>query len=1065
MEKAIKWFSGNHVAANFLMLAVVVAGFTTWFQLRKEIFPETSFDAVVVSVPYPNATPEEVVNGVIIPMEEAISDVEGIKRVTSNASRNIGALTVQVDTGYETRNVMDDVKTKIDAISNFAENAERPVHEELIVNRQILSLAISADTDDASLRKYAESIRDGLLNYESKKASGFSAKIQRSLKGAPEIKKVELASIRPFEISIEVSEDQLRQYGLSLNDVAAAVRGTSLDLPSGSVKTSSGEIVVRAVGKRYRGEDFQNIIVRTLPDGSEIRLDQVAEVIDGFEDVELTSTFNGREAVVLHVFRVGEQDTLTIAALAKEYLAQMDKPPGVEVEVWNDTSLMLQGRLDLLKRNIGWGLLLVLLVLALFLRPSLAFLVALGIPVSFAGGIWLMPELGVSINMISAFAFILVLGIVVDDAIVVGENVYTRIQGGEHPREASWKGTHEVGVVVIFGILTTMAAFTPMLGLSGVSGKIWPNIPLVVIPVLGFSLLQSKFVLPAHLALLKPTSSEPKRNPLSKLQNAISSGLLRFVDVVYTPFLALCLRFRYIVLVAFSSLVILSVALVANKWVPWEFFPKVEGEILSAKLEMPLGAPFSETQEVIRKLEEAALQLGSEIKDREGNSIVVNVLATSGMQPFQGGFSPGGPPTGTHLGEVTLELTPAKDRDISSGEIKVIWQELVGNLPGVVALSFKSETAGGGNAIDINLTGNDSDELEDAAEWATEKLREYKGVIEISNSDRRGREELIVRELTPRGKALGFNLANVMGQVRDAFYGNEVQRLQRGRDEVKVMVRYPEEERRSLANFEQMKLRTPQGGEVPILEIVEPDYGRGPATISRVDRFRTISLKGDVDLAGGYNSNEIVGRYTKEVLDVIGDKFPGVRYTYEGEQSDQRESMREMSIGFVGALMLMYVLMAIPLKSYIQPLIVMSVIPFGMVGAIAGHIFLGLNLSIMSMCGIVALAGVVVNDSLVLVDYVNRHRKKGLSVYEAATRAGARRFRPIILTSLTTFAGLMPMLLETDMQAKFLIPMAVSLGFGILFATAITLILLPSVYLVLEDIRRPFSRSKDGSLS
>ncbi|MGJ8695214.1 MAG: efflux RND transporter permease subunit [Verrucomicrobiaceae bacterium] len=1065
MEKIIKWFSGNHVAANFLMLAVVVAGFTTWFQLRKEIFPETSFDAVVVQVPYPNATPDEVTNGVIIPIEEAIADVEGIKKVTSNASRNFGAVTIQVDTGYETRNVMDDVKTNVDAIDNFAENAERPILEELIVNRQILSVAISADTDEESLRAFAEKIRDGLLNYEAPEAEGISNKISRFLKGTPEIKKVELASVRPFEISIEVPEDKLREFGLTLGEVAEAVRRTSLDLPSGSVKTGSGEIVVRAIGKRYRGEDFRTVVVKTLPDGSEVRLDEVATVIDGFEDVELTSTFNGRNAVVLHVFRVGEQDTLTVAALAKDYLENLERPPGVEISVWNDTSLMLEGRLDLLKRNMGWGLLLVLIVLALFLRPSLALLVALGIPVSFAGGIWLMPQFDISINMISAFAFILVLGIVVDDAIVVGENVYTRIQGGEHPREASWKGTHEVGVVVIFGVLTTMAAFTPMLGLSGVSGKIWPNIPLVVIPVLAFSLVQSKFVLPAHLALLKPTSSAPKRNPLSKLQHAISSGLETFVETIYTPFLKVCLTFRYIVLGAFGALVILALSLSVTGWVPFEFFPKVEGEILSAKLEMPLGAPFQDTQEVVRRLEEAALKLGAELKDKNGESVVVNALATAGMQPFQGaGFAPGGPATGTHLGEVTLELTPAKDRDISSAEIKVKWQELLGEIPGLVSLQIKSETAGGGNAIDLNLTSSDSKQLEEAAEWATERLKyDYEGVIEVSNSDRRGREELIVRELTPRGKALGLDLMSVMGQVRDAFYGNEVQRLQRGRDEVKVMVRYPESERKSLANFEEMKLRTPSGSEVPILEVLEPDYGRGPATITRVDRFRTISVRGDVDLAGGYNSNEIVARYTEEVLDELGTKFPGVRYTFEGEQSDQRDSIREMMIGFVGALMLMYVLMAIPLKSYVQPLIVMSIIPFGLVGAIAGHIFMGMNLSIMSLCGIVALAGVVVNDSLVLVDYVNRHRKDAPSILQAAMNAGARRFRPILLTSLTTFAGLMPMLLETDMQAKFLIPMAVSLGFGILFATAITLILLPCLYLVLEDVFGKTGRHREDA--
>ena len=1063
MEKIIKWFSGNHVAGNFLMLAVLLAGFSTWFQLRKEVFPETSFDAVVVSVPYPNATPEEVANGVVIPIEEAIADVDGIKRVRSTASRNVGILTVEVETGYNTRDVMGDVQTKVDGVDSFAENAEEPIFEELIVNRQILSLAITGDTDEASLRAYAEKVRDGLLNYTpsepksgKEKFGAFiknpSAEIQRFFKGPATIKKVELASVRPFEISIEVSEDVLRQYQLTLQQVAAAVRSASLDLPSGSVKTGSGEIVVRAVGRKYRGAEFREIVVKTLPDGSDLKLYQVADIVDGFEDTELDSTFNGRRAIVLHVFRVAEQDTLSVARVAKQYIASLEKQEGVGISVWNDQSTILDARLDLLMSNIGVGLVLVLIVLALFLRPSLAFLVALGIPVSFAGGIWLMPELGISINMISAFAFILVLGIVVDDAIVVGENVYTRIQGGEHPREASWKGTHEVGVVVIFGVLTTMAAFTPMLGLSGVSGKIWPNIPLVVIPVLFFSLIQSKFVLPAHLALLKPSTGELKTNPLFRLQSAIAGGLERFVLVVYTPFLKLCLRFRYIVWAAFVAMVVLAVALVATGRIPFQFFPKVEGEILSAKLEMPLGAPFSETQEAVRRLEEAALKLGLEMKDLNGNPVVVNTLATSGMQPFLAGLAPGGPAAGTHLGEVTLELVAAKERDISSEQLKTEWQRLVGEIPGVVSLTFRAETAAGGNAIDINLTGPNNDDLLAAAEWATERLKnDYKGVVDVFNSDRKGREELIVRDLTPRGKALGFDLANVMSQVRDAFYGNEVQRLQRGRDEVKVMVRYPEEERRSLANFENMKLRTPSGSEVPLLEVIEPEYGRGPATVTRVDRFRTIGLQADVDIAGGFNANEIVTRYSEEVLDQLATNFPGVTYSFEGEQSDQRDSVREMSIGFFGALLIMYVLMAIPLQSYVQPLIVMSVIPFGMVGAIAGHVVMGMNLSIMSMCGLVALAGVVVNDSLVLVDYVNRHRGEDRTVFEAALKAGARRFRPILLTSLTTFVGLVPMLLEDDMQAKFLIPMAVSLGFGILFATAITLILVPSLYVILDD--------------
>ena len=1063
MEKVIKWFSGNHVAANFLMLVVLVAGFAAWFKVRKEVFPEIAFDGVIISVPYPNATPEEVANGVVIPIEEAISDVDGIKRVTSNSDRNVGSLTVEVDTGYSTRNVMSDIQTKVDAIDNFAEEAEEPVFEELIINRQIMSLAISSDTDEKSLRTYADEVRQGLLAYEAKKPEKLGDKIQTALKGAPVIKKVEFASVRPYEISIEVSEEALKKYQLTLSEVAQAVRSASLDLPSGSVKTEAGEVVVRAVGRRYRGEDFQDLVIQSLRDGGELKLSQVAEVIDGFEDAELVSTFNGRKAVVLHVYRVAEQDTLTVARVAREYLDGLEKPEGVQVEVWGDESRVLDARLDLLKNNIGMGLVLVLVVLALFLRPSLAVLVALGIPVSFAGGLWLMPDLGVSMNMISAFAFILVLGIVVDDAIVVGENVYTRIQGGEHPREASWRGTHEVGVVVIFGILTTATAFTPMLGLSGVSGKIWPNIPLVVIPVLLFSLLQSKFVLPAHLAMLRPTTTKVSRNPLMRLQRAVAGGLERFIEKIYGPILSLCLRFRYIVWVGFVALVVVCVAIVQTGWLPFIFFPKVEGEILSAKLEMPLGVPFAETERVVKRLEKAAQQLGEELLDMNGESVVVNVLATTGQQPFQAGITPGGPPRESHLGEVTLELKPAKLREVSSDEIKTRWQELVGDIPGVVSLSFRSETAAGGNAIDINLIGANHDNLVAATRWVTGKLRnDYEGVVDVSDSYRMGREEFLVRELTPRGKSLGFNLGMVMNQVRDAFYGNEVQRLQRGKDEVKVMVRYPKKDRISLANVEGMKLRSPAGEEVPLLEVVVPEYGRGLAKVKRVDQTGAVSIQADVNTAAGYNANTIIAAFEAEVLNKLSEKFPGVRFRFEGEQSDQRESVGEMRVAFLGALLVMYILMAIPLQSYVQPLIVMSVIPFGMVGAVVGHIVMGLDLSIMSMCGIVALAGVVVNDSLVLVDYVNRHRNEGLGILEAARNAGMRRFRPILLTSLTTFAGLMPMLLEDDMQAKFLIPMAVSLGFGILFATAITLILVPSLYVILEDVRRLLGFFKFG---
>lgn len=1071
MEKAIHWFSKNHVAANFVMLLVLLAGFTTWFKLKKEVFPNVSLDAVLIQVPFPNATPEEVEDGILLPVEDAIADVDGIKRVTSTAMESMGAVTVEVETGYDVREVMTDVKTKVDAITNLPEEAEKATIEEARLDMQVMSVAVSADVDEKTLRQIGERVRDGLLDYQpappTKDFAGMKDGIMRMLRGVPKITKAELSAVRPYEISIEVSEQTLRSHQLTLGQVADAVRRSSLDLPSGSVRTSAGEVVIRAKGKRYTAKEFENVVVATKPDGSQLLLHDVAEVVDGFEDVDISSHFDGRRTVLINVFRTGEQDTLLMAEGVRDYIenvAPQDLPEGVQLELWNDASLLLDGRLSLLLRNGATGLILVFIVLALFLRPSLAFLVALGIPVSFAGGIWLMPEMDISVNMISLFAFILVLGIVVDDAIVVGENVYSRIQKGEHPREASWKGTHEVGTVVIFGILTTMAAFTPMLGLSGVSGKIWPNIPLIVIPVLLFSLLQSKLVLPSHLALLRPHSDNQNVNFIFRLQRRVAKGLERFVEHFYRPLLSWCLRFRYIVWSAFIALFFLMIGLVAGKWVPFEFMPKVEGDVVTAKLEMPVGIAFKSTEAEIEKMEKAAQRVGNRHKDIHGDPVLVHVLATAGTQPFQTGFGGQSVPIGSNVGEVTVQLSAAADRTISADEFITEWRKEIGMIAGVVELSFRQETGAGGNAIDIEISGRDLEMLQKASDHITSELAGYSGVKDISTNSRKGKREMVFDEITPAGKALGFDLASVSNQVRQAFYGDEVQRIQRGRDEVKVMVRYPEDERRSIENLEDIRLRTETGDEVPLGVVAKAVPARGPASIHRVDRKRAIKISADVDRARA-NANEVVDRFNSEVLDDLSVKFPGVKWDYLGEQKDQKDSMTEMSQKFIFALLGIYVLMAIPLKSYVQPIIVMAVIPFGIVGAVLGHIVMGMELSIMSMCGLIALSGVVVNDSLVLVEYVNRHRKEAGGLHEAVNNAGAARFRPILLTSLTTFAGLMPMLVETDMQARFLIPMAVSLGFGILFATFITLLLVPSVYVMMEDLANLFRGKKQSSES
>ncbi len=1067
---AVKWFTRNHVAGNFMMLVVLLAGFTTWFKLKKEIFPDIAIDAVSVSIPYPNATPEEAERGVVIPVEEAIADLQGIKKIRGTGAQNIGSVMVEVETGYNVRSVMSDVKSRVDAIENFPEEAETPVLEEILIKNPVMSITLTAYTDEATMRKIAERVRDDLLTYEAPKANSISTFFARIFGGVPKISQVQITGTRPYEISIEVSEEKLRKLGLKLSDIAQAVRGSTLDLPGGSVRTERGEVILRALGKRYEASAMASIPIKTMGDGSSILLGDVAELIDGFEDLDLSSRFDGENAVVINVFRVGNEDTLALSELVRTYVENSREtlPDGITLSVWNDQSVYLLGRLDLLKRNAITGLILVLGVLTLFLRPSLALLVAVGIPVSFAGGIWMMPYMGISINMISLFAFILVLGIVVDDAIVTGENVYHRIQKGEHPSIAAWKGTSEVGTIVVFGVITTMIAFTPMLGLSGVSGKIWPNIPLVVIPTLAFSLLQSKFVLPAHLALLAPRdrSEKPRSrfflkrmlDGLFALQRKIADGLETFVEKVYQPSLNFSLRWRYITAAVFISVLILTLATVGTGLIQFKFFPEVEGDILSAKVELAQGVPFEETEKAVKKIEAAAIALSEKYKADDGGSILKHVLSSAGTQPFQTGVVLGGPPRATHIGEVTLELSPAGGRSIGSEEIVAEWRRLVGTIPGVVELSMQAETASGGNAIDVNLTGPDLDRLVEATAFAKKGLESFTGTIDISDSNREGKDELRFDKLTPAGRAMGFRLENVAMQVRDAFYGNEVQRLQRGRDEVKVMVRFPQEDRRTLESLETMKIRTPSGDEVPLLQVVTLEPGRGPAVINRTDRQRSIKITADVE--PGVNANEVVSGFTEKTLSQIPLKFPGVRYSFEGEQKDQNDSVREIGLGFLASLFGMYVLIAIPLRSYLQPLIIMAVIPFGLVGAIWGHALLGMNLSIMSMCGLVALAGVVVNDSLVMVDYVNRHREESDSLREAAIAAGGRRFRAILLTSLTTFVGIMPMILETDVQGKFLVPMAVSLAFGILFATVITLYLVPGIYLILEDVKNLAGRFK-----
>lgn len=1049
MNRIFAWFAENGVAANLLMVLIVVAGLMTLPDIKREVFPEFSSDRISVTVPYPGAAPEEVEEGIVVRIEENIQDLEGIEEIQSTASENLGTVMIEAQSGVDLSRLLNDVKVRVDAIDTFPEEAEEPIISELILRRQVINVAVSGNASELVLKRLGEQVRDDLSALDG-------------------ITQVELTAVRPYEISIEVSERALRRYGLSFSRVANAVRSAALDLPGGSLETRGGEILLRTEGQVYRGAEFADLPLLTLEDGTRLTIGDVATVVDGFADTDQASRFDNRPTAMVQVFRVGEQNALDVAALVEEYVAEAQErmPEGVRLTTWQDDSRVLRSRLDLLIRNGRTGLILVFLVLALFMRLSLAGWVALGIPISFLGTLLVMPMAGVSINLISLFAFIVVLGIVVDDAIVVGENIYTQFQEGKTGLDASISGVKEVSMPVIFAVLTSVAAFGPLLFVEGNTGKIMRAIPVIVIATLMFSLVESLLVLPNHLSHVTHDTDDSKEpNAVKKQWQKVRHGFARFLDWViekqYKPSLEWAFEWRYLTVALALAALFVTGALIAGGWLQFTFFPPVEADNVAAILEMPPGTPVELTAEAIRRIETTALELEKEL-EADGREVFRHMLASIGGQPFrtaqsQGGGSVGENFSGGHLGEVNIELVPAEEREITSKEIADLWRERTGAIPDAQTLQYTSSLFSTGEAINFQLSGPSIDELQTIADALETELATYPGVQDIADSYREGKEELEI-EITPEAQAAGLSLADVALQVRQAFFGEEAQRIQRGRDEVKVMVRYPESERRSLGDLEQLRIRTPQGLEIPLPTAANVSLDRGPSTIRRVDRNRVINVTADVNLEEG-NPNEIVADVQANVLPEILRDHPRVRYSLAGEQEEQRQTIDELIQGFVIALLIIYALLAIPFKSYFQPFIVMSAIPFGLIGAVLGHVLMGLNLTILSMFGIVALTGIVVNDSLVLVDFINRRYRDGMPLETAVREAGAARFRPILLTSLTTFAGLSPLLFEQSVQAQFLIPMAVSLGFGVLFATFIILIGVPVGYVILEDLKRRFRKA------
>jgi len=1042
------WFTSNHVAANLLMLLIISAGLLTIFTIKVEFFPEFALDIITVTVPYLGASPSDVEEGVVTRVEEAIAAVDGIKRMTAIAAEGAGMVVVEVEEYADSTEVLDDIKAEVDRIITFPEETEKPIITELTTRYEVITIMLYGDVSEKTLKRLADKVRDDLTALEN-------------------ISQVDVAGVRPYEISIEVSEKTLRRYGLSFDQVARAIRESSLDIPAGSVKTTGGEILVRTEGQKYYGPEFEKIIVITRNDGTKIRLADIATVKDDFEDVDLYSRFDGKRAALVRVFRVGDQGALDVADTVKKYVEDKRDtlPQGVSMATWQDTSEVLRGRMRLLTQNAYRGLILVFVCLMLFLNIRLAFWTTLGIPISFLGAFWLMPRFNVSLNMISLFAFIMSLGLVVDDAIVVGENIFTYRRQGMSRITAAMKGVKEMVAPVTMAVLTTIFAFLPLLFIIGVMGKIMRVIPIIVISVLSVSLVEALLILPAHLS----GGFFPKRiklfDKIDKIQNWTERRLEAFVNGPFADFVIKTVRWRYVTLATGLAVFIITIGWIAGGYIKVVFFDPVEADFIIATVKMPQGTPVTQTQQVIEKLETAFEQVKSEFDaGRRGKASIVKHMATTiGAQPASQG---GGPVRdiagagGAHLGEIHVELLGSEQRDSkteSARKIEKRWREIAGEIPGVSSLTFMSEIVSTGEAINVELSHENFDTLLKAVEKLKNIISEYSGVSDITDSFEEGKAELKL-ELKDTGRTLGLTLSDLARQVRQGFYGEEAQRIQRGRDDIRVMVRYPEQERKSLADVENMRIRLPDGTEIPFKTVAEVKYGRGYATIRRADRRRVVNVTADVDETIA-NAREINVDLANKVLPILKQEYPGLQYRFAGEERERNESLGSLLVTFPLALMAIYGLLAVQFRSYFQPVIVMSAIPFGIIGAIIGHILMGFvfmtkfNLSILSMFGIVALSGVVVNDSLILIDLINRERRGGIKLSQIVRDCATRRFRPIMLTTLTTFFGLVPMMLERSLQARFLIPMAISLAFGVMFATLITLFLVPSLYMILEDIR------------
>ncbi|SEK95263.1 Multidrug efflux pump subunit AcrB [Colwellia chukchiensis] len=1027
----IAWFARNSVAANLLMIFILVGGFLTIQTINKQMFPQVKINWIKYAAPYPGAAPQEVEEGITIKIEEALEAVQGLKRVITYSNRNYSNGWFEVELDYDPQVVLEEVKSAIDSISSFPDGMERIKVERDKFRQEVMYISLYGDLSNAELKD-------------------LGRKIHNEIQQLPLINISELYSGLNYEISIEVSKDKLREYGLSFNDIANAVRSYSRNMSAGQIRAENGYINLRVEKQAYRGHEFEQLPVMTRADGTRVLLGEIATIIDGFEEGLQYSKFNGKNSVTLFIGAADNQSITSIASVVKDYVEKKSAalPAGVKLETWVDMTYYLEGRLNMMIDNMKSGAVLVFLMLALFLRVRLAFWVMMGLPVCFLGTLLIMPLefVNVTINVISLFAFILVLGIVVDDAIVMGESAHEEIEQHGHSTDNVIRGVKRVAMPATFGVLTTIAVFLPFLFGEGPSSAFSKAIGSVVILCLIFSLIESKLILPAHLVKMKMKAFNPK-NPIDRLRAWVDNKLKTFIEQVYRPALAIFIHYRYAVLMFFISLMLISAGMFSGGLVRFVGQPKIPHDFPRVVVEMHVDASEQATLETLLNIQGVINGIDKDIEEKYGNSMISDMQVDLRSRTS---------------GQIMVKLVLPELRPLNTFELADLWREAIPNYPGVKSFTIGDNLFGGGRDdgdIAFRLESKNDQELLAAAKELKAKLNTLKGIGDVNDSRQTSAQE-VQFELKPLAYSLNLTLADIASQVSYSFYGLEAQRILRDSEEIKVMVRYPLAERSSVGHVEDVMIQAPNGAELPLSELAEISLQDGVTRIRRENGNRTINVWASVDAEQAEPfkvANDIRDNFIPELL----RKYPQVKSEVTGSIQEEMENADNQLRDFVISSLIIFSLLAIPLKSYAQATMIMIVIPFGIIGAVIGHFILGMDLSALSVMGILAAAGVVVNDSLVMVDYVNNARRRGVALKDAVMHAGTKRFRAILLTSITTFIGLVPIIFfEVSAQAKIVIPMAVSLSFGVLFATIVTLVLIPCLYLVIEDIKQLFSRKK-----